>query len=323
MLALVWDGAVNLREVPKPAPRPGEALVRVRLAGVCRTDLEVLRGYHGFRGVLGHEFIGVVEGPPASPRLGRRVVGEINLPCGACPRCRAGLGRHCLHRQVLGLKDRDGAFAEFLILPEENLHLVPDGLSDEAAVFTEPLAAALAVAEAGAISLRSRVLVVGDGALGLLTAMALAHAGTEVTLAGHYPERLRLAEPYGVAGFLEKDLPGQDFDVVVEAGGGPGGLDLALERVRPQGVVVLKSTYAGRYHLDPAALVVPEVHLRGSRCGPFPAALRLLSGGSFDPRPLISALLPFSLGVEALDRASRKGILKVVLDMRPEPGKTP
>lgn len=313
MQALYFDGDLKPTEVPLPVPGPGEALVRLRLAGICRTDLEVLKGYHTFRGIPGHEFVGEVVGPTGSPLRGQRVVGEINIPCGACPRCRRGLALHCRERRVLGLRGRDGAFAEYLTLPEANLHPVPPEVPDEAAVFTEPLAAALAVSQAAPATPDQQVLVVGDGTLGLLISFTMALKGLETHLIGHYPEHLRLAESYGVRTCLENDLPPGEFDLVVEASGSPGGLSLALTRVRPRGTVVLKSTFAGHLPLDPALLVVPEVRLVGSRCGPFPAALRLLERGWLDPRPLISRVFPLAQGVAALDFAREKGVLKVLL----------
>jgi threonine dehydrogenase-like Zn-dependent dehydrogenase len=316
MLALYFDGNLRLRDLPLPEPGPDEALIQVLLAGVCRTDLEVLRGYRAFTGVPGHEFVGLVEGPPESLWLGRRVVGEINIACGSCDLCRRGLGRHCRQRQFLGITRRPGTFAQYLTLPTANLHPLPEGIPDEAAVFTEPLAAALAVTDAAPNLAQSRALVVGDGNLGLLCALVLAVHGADVHLAGHYPEHLRLAKPYGVRGYLEQDLTGRDYDVVVEASGSPIGLALALERVRPRGMVVLKSTYKGHYALDTAALVVPEVRLVGSRCGPFPAALRLLARGWIDPRPLISRSFPLADGTAALDFARQPGVLKVLLDCR-------
>jgi len=316
MLALYFDGKLEMKELPRPEPGPGEVLIQVHLAGVCRTDLEVLKGYHDFRGVLGHEFVGTVAGPENSPWLGRRVVGEINVSCGQCDRCRRGLTRHCRERQVLGLKDRDGAFAPYLTLPAANLHPVPAEVADEVAVFTEPLAAALRVLEAAPVSPEDKVLVVGDGRLGLLVSWVLALHGAQVHLAGHHPEHLLLAEPYGVSTYLESELPPGDYDVVVEASGATGGLNLALTRVRPQGVVVLKSTYAGRYDLDPAGLVVPEVRLTGCRCGPFPGALRLLKQGWVDPRPLIARSFSLAQGLEAMAWARGAWVLKVLLDCR-------
>ncbi|MDI6853298.1 MAG: alcohol dehydrogenase catalytic domain-containing protein [Deltaproteobacteria bacterium] len=314
MQALYYDGDLRLRDLPLPELKSDEVLIRVLLAGVCRTDLEVIRGYRAFRGIPGHEFVGLVAGPEDSPWLGRRVVGEINIACGACDLCLRGLSRYCRGRRVPGLRDRNGTFAEYLTLPAANLHQVPDNIAAEAAVFTEPLAAALAVTDAVPHLTQSRILVVGDGVLGLLCCSVLALQGSEVHLAGHYPEHLRLAEAYGASGFLERELPGGDYDVIVEASGSPSGLTLALERVRPQGTVVLKSTYKGQVALDTAALVVPEVRLMGSRCGPFPAALRLLARGWVDPRPLIARSFPLAQGVEAIEFARQPGVLRVLLD---------
>ena len=314
MLALYFDGQPAIKEVDRPEPGPGEVLVRVHLAGICRTDLEVLKGYHGFTGVMGHEFVGEVAAPKDSPWLGRRVVGEITIGCGGCDFCRRGLAGHCRQRRVLGLKDCDGAFAEYLTLPAANLHAVPPLVPDVLAVFTEPLAAALRVMEAVPVSPGARVLVVGDGSLGLQIAWVLVLTGAEIHLAGHHPEHLDLARPRGVATFLSDDLPPGDYDIVVEASGSPSGLDMALARVRPRGTVVMKSTYVGRYPLDPAALVVPEVRLVGSRCGPFAGALRLLRDGRIDPRPLIARTFPLSQGLEALTWAQKPGVLKVLVD---------
>ena len=313
MQALYFDGNLELKELSLPQPGPGEALVRLRLAGICRTDLEVLKGYHDFRGVPGHEFVGEVVGPPESSLLGQRVVGEINIPCGICRRCRQGLAKHCQERRVLGLRGKDGAFAEYLTLPAENLHIVPSGVSDDAAVFTEPLAAALAVSETAPANPGERALVVGDGTLGLLVSFTLALRGLDTHLVGHYREHLRLAESYGISTWLEDDLSPGEFDLVVEASGSLGGLGLALARVRPRGTVVLKTTVAGHLPLDPALVVVPEVRLLGSRCGPFPPALRLLAQGWLDPRPLISRTYPLSQGPAALDFARQKGTLKVLI----------
>jgi threonine dehydrogenase-like Zn-dependent dehydrogenase len=265
---------------------------------------------------MGHEFLGEVAGPEDSPWRGQRVVGEINIGCGACERCRRGLARHCRERRVLGLKDRDGAFAHYLTLPAANLHAVPPEVPDIWAVFTEPLAAALRVQEVAPVSPAARVLVVGDGPLGLQISWVLALSGADVHLAGRHPEHLALARPQGVATYLAGDLPAGDYDIVVEASGSPSGLELALTRVRPRGTVVMKSTYVGRYPLDPATLVVPEVSLVGCRCGPFDAALRLLQDDRVDPRPLIDRIFPLARGLEALAWAQRPGVLKVLLDCR-------
>ena len=318
MLALYCgdDRQVVLKDLTPPVPGPGEVLIRVTLAGICGTDLQILQGYHDFQGVLGHEFVGVVAGPDDSSWLGKRVVGEINVSCGTCDLCRSGMPRHCRKRQVIGIKDRDGAFASYLTLPVSNLLAVPPQVEDEAAVFTEPLAAALAAVDAVRPPLDSPVLVVGDGRLGLLIAWGLALSEAQVHLVGHHAEHLVLAEPYGVTTFLEKDLPARDYELVVEASGAPAGLDLALDRVRPRGTVIVKSTYADDYPLDTARLVVPEVRLVGSRCGPFGPALRLLARGLINHRALIDRRFPLSQGVEALEYARQSGVLKVLLDCR-------
>lgn len=305
---------VSLKDLPQPRPGPGEALIRVTLAGICGTDLQILRGYHEFKGVMGHEFVGVVAGPPGSSWLGKRVVGEINVSCGDCDLCRSGLARHCRTRRVIGIKDRDGAFAPYLTLPEANLLAVPRQVEDEAAVFTEPLAAALAAVDAVPLPRKSPVLVVGDGRLGLLISFALALSEAEVHLVGHHPDHLSLAQPYGVATFLEQDLPPGDYAAVVEASAAAAGLDLALARVRPKGTVIMKSTYVEPYPLDSANLVVPEVRLLGSRCGPMGPALRLLARGLINHRALIDRRFPLSQGLEALEWAQRPGVLKVLLD---------
>ena len=277
-----------IKELPRPEPAPGEVLIRVHLAGICGTDLQVLKGYHDFKGIMGHEFVGEVAGPEDSAWLGQRVAGEITIGCGACDICRRGLAGHCRERRVLGLKDRDGAFALYLSLPTANLHAVDPKIPDVFAVFTEPLAAALQVLEAAPVSPSARVLVVGDGSLGLQISWVLALSGAEVHLAGHHPEHLALARPRGVVAFLSEALPAGDYDIVVEASGSPSGLELALTRVRPRGTVVLKSTYVDRYPLDPAVLVVPEVSLVGCRCGPFAGALRLLRDGGLTPGPSLT-----------------------------------
>jgi threonine dehydrogenase-like Zn-dependent dehydrogenase len=316
MLAFYFDGQPVIKELPRPQPGPDEVLVRVSLAGICGTDLQILKGYHNFRGIMGHEFVGEVAGPGDSPWLGQRVVGEINVGCGKCDLCRRGLARHCRERRVLGIINHDGAFAQYLTLPGANLHPVPPDVPDELAVFTEPLAAAHRVVETALISSENRILIIGDGSMGLQASWTLALNGAQVTLAGHHQDHLALARPYGVETFLAEDLPAGDYQVVVEASGSPSGLELALSRVRPQGTVILKSTYVDRYSLDPATIVVPEVHLVGSRCGPFPPALRLLRRGWVDPRPLISQTFPLNQGLEALAYAQRPGVLKVLLDCR-------
>jgi len=303
-----------LREdYPRPVPPPGEALVRVRLAGICNTDLEIVRGYMGFRGVLGHEFVGTVEEAEDRSLIGQRVVGEINAYCGECPTCQAGRPTHCPHRTTLGIWGRDGAFAEYLTLPVRNLHTVPDAISDEEAVFTEPLAAALEILEQVHLRPTDRVVVLGDGKLGLLVAQVLALMGCDLLAVGRHREKLAILARRGIPTVLESEAEGLAADVVVECTGRPEGFAAARRILRPRGTLVLKSTYHGRVEADLTGLVVDEITLVGSRCGPFPPALRMLERGLVDVRSLISAVYPLAQGVEAFARAAEPGVLKVLL----------
>jgi threonine dehydrogenase-like Zn-dependent dehydrogenase len=297
MRALVFEsGRACVRMVRRPAPRPGFALVRVLLSGICNTDLELRRGYHGFSGIPGHEFVGVVAGPASSPLLSHRVVGEINLACGRCDWCRRGLGRHCPRRSVLGIRSHPGAHAEWLTLPESNLRAVPDGVSDEEAVFVEPLAAACEILDQVAVSPGMRAAVLGPGKLGRLAGAVLRDAGADVTLLGR-ATRARAGA----------------FDLVVEATGSPKGIGRALSLVRPRGTIVWKSTHHGPSRFDAAPLVVNEVTVVGSRCGRFEPALSLLASGRVDVRPLLSSLFPLASAARALREAARPGVLKVLL----------
>ncbi|HZQ80171.1 MAG TPA: alcohol dehydrogenase catalytic domain-containing protein [Acidimicrobiia bacterium] len=314
MRALHFDGRrLACVETAAPSAGPGEAIVAVRLAGICSTDLQILAGYMGFTGIPGHEFVGeVVEGP--ARRVGRRVVGEINYACGQCATCRRGLGRHCPHRRVMGILGADGAFAEHLALPEANLHAVPDGVTDEAAVFTEPLAAAFSILEQVAVGPGMAVTVLGDGKLGLLCAQVLAATGASVTLVGKHAANLALVASQGVAGVLVADWrPGAAADCVVEATGSAAGLELAMAAVRPRGMLVLKSTVAEPHWLSLAPLVINEVTVVGSRCGLFPPALAALAAGSVAVTPLIDATYPLADGIAALAHAARPGVRKVLL----------
>ena len=270
MLALVFDGELKLLEVPPPEPQAGEALIRVRLAGICQTDIHITRGYADYRGVLGHEFVGEVVSATTADLLGRRVVGEINLGCGTCDRCRQGLSRHCATRRVLGIRDKAGCLAEYITLPLANLHPVPGNVPDAFAVFTEPLAAALEIQEQLHLRPDSRVLIIGDGKLGLLTALVLRLSGCDLHLVGRHPDKMDLVAARGVKTHVAAEFAEQEFDVVIEATGSPAGWQAALAAVRPRGLVVVKSTYPGALDFNPTELVVPEVTVVGSRCGPFP-----------------------------------------------------
>lgn len=315
MRALRFDGQLRIDDASTPEPGPGEALVRVTLAGICNTDIEIARGYMGFAGVLGHEFVGVVEACHDEQHrglVGKRVVGEINLGCGRCKRCRHDLSRHCPHRTVLGILGKDGALAERLTLPVVNLHEVPPALADERAVFAEPLGACYEILEQLRVEPGWRVAVLGDGKLGLLCAHVLAATGCELWLAGRHERKLAIAERAG-ARVARGDGPEGEFDVVVEATGSPAGLDRALSLVRPRGTVVLKSTFHGAPAVQTARIVIDELTVLGSRCGPFAPALRALAAGRVDPTPLVDATYPLADAVEAFAHAQRPGVLKVLV----------
>lgn len=315
MLAVHFEnGRAELRRATRPRRPPGFALIRVLAAGICNTDLELLAGYYNFRGRPGHEFVGEVVRADDPALVGRRVVGEINLACGRCNWCAAGLGRHCPRRKVLGILKHPGAFAEFVTLPEKNLHPVPDSLSDERAVFVEPVAAACEILEQVPFPQRAPVAVLGDGKLGLLVAQVLAAHGAEVHLYGKHPEKLRIVRTAGVRTALAKrNLPAAAYDRVVEATGAASGLTAAVAMARPRGTVILKSTVHDRVPLDTAPVVVNELTLVGSRCGPFEPALRLLAEGAVRVDEMISAVYPLSQAPEALRHAAGKGVLKVLL----------
>jgi threonine dehydrogenase-like Zn-dependent dehydrogenase len=309
----------SLRVAEVGVPRgEAEALVRVLRSGICNTDLEIARGYAGFQGTIGHEFVGVVEEATGAKHLiGRRVVGEINAGCGRCELCAANDPRHCATRTVLGIVGRDGAHAEYLRLPVVNLLIVPDEISDERAVFTEPLAAACGIVERVEVEAGSRVAVVGDGKLGLLCAQAL-RALTEafVTLVGKHDAKLEIARRRGVETVRLDRLSAatsRAFDVVVEASGSPAGFDLALTLLRPRGTLVLKSTFHGETKFDSARIVVDEMTIVGSRCGRFAPALELLKSKRVDVESLISEEFALAEGVSAMARAAESGVLKVLL----------
>jgi len=329
MKALRYEnGSVSVTDVPKPVA-DGEALVRVTLSGICNTDLEIARGYAGFAGTIGHEFVGVIEEVsggveaslpaghqhPAGLTPGIRVVGEINAGCGACDLCRAGDPRHCANRTVLGILGRDGAHAEFLKLPLINLLPVPDEVSDERAVFTEPLAAACGILERVSISEDSRVAVIGDGKLGLLCAQVIDTTGAKVTLIGKHENKLRIAARRGIEAITMNEALKRtsQFDVAVEASGSASGFALAQQLLHPRGILVLKSTFHGKTEIDAAPLVVNEISVVGSRCGRFAPALELLKSGAVDVESLIDGQFPLGAGVQAMNEAGKAGVLKILL----------
>jgi threonine dehydrogenase-like Zn-dependent dehydrogenase len=298
-----------------PEPPKGEALVRVLLAGICNTDLELVKGYYPYTGVPGHEFVGRVETAPGTPELvGRRVVGEINASCHVCADCLAGRRTHCERRTVLGIVGRHGTFAEYLTLPVENLHFVPDGMPDEVAVFTEPTAAALEVQEQVRVTPGQRVVVIGDGKLGQLLAQTLASTGCDLLVVGRHRNKLDRLVARGIATAEAAGLPARKADLAVECTGNPEGLDLARRAVRPRGTIVLKSTYHGETGLNLAQIVVDEITLMGSRCGPFAPALAALAAGRVDVSGLVQARRPLREGIEAFEQASQPGVMKVLLE---------
>jgi threonine dehydrogenase-like Zn-dependent dehydrogenase len=314
MRAVMLDGTtVRVADRPEPEVGEGIALLRVRLAGICDTDLELIKGYMGFRGILGHEVVGSVSEGPAE-WVGKRVVCEINFACGRCPTCAQGLGRHCPTRRVMGILNADGAFAEAVAVPAANLHEVPDGIEDDAAVFTEPLAAAFEILEQIHIQPGTRCVVLGDGKLGLLVAQVLFQAGVHVLVVGKHEGKLAILSQRGIETVLLGDWERKHADVVVEATGTAAGFELAASATRPRGMVVLKSTVAEAAPLNLAPVVINEINVVGSRCGSFAPALRALQSRSVDVRSLISARFPLRQGVEALRQAAQPGVLKVLLE---------
>jgi len=315
--ALWLEGqALRVRDdLPRPSPPPGEAVVRVRVAGICNTDLELVRGYYPYTGVPGHEFVGVVEEAAGAPEwVSRRVVGEINASCGECATCRAGRRSHCERRTVLGIAGRDGVFATHARLPVRNLHAVPDGVPDEVAVFAEPTAAALELQEQVRVAPGERVVVVGAGKLGNLVAQTLAATGCRLLVVGRSPRPLALLAARGIATATADGIEPRQADLAVECTGNAEGLELARRAVRPRGTIVLKSTYHGKAAIDMAPFVVDEITLVGSRCGPFAPALAMLARGAVDPRPLVEARYPLVDAVAAFAHAARPGTLKILVD---------
>lgn len=317
MKALRFTGGhLAVAELSRPK-RADEALVRVTLSGICNTDLEITRGYGGFEGTIGHEFVGIVENAPDAANLvGRRVVGEINAGCGKCYRCLNGDSRHCPARTVLGIVGRDGAHAEYLQLPSRNLILVPDNVTDEQAVFAEPLAASNGISERVEVGPLDRVAVVGDGKLGLLCAMSLALRSPNVTLIGRHAAKMAIAEKRGVEGVLASEITGsmlRSFDVVIEASGSESGFASGVELVKPLGSIVLKSTFHGTPVWPAARIVVDELTIIGSRCGRLAPAIGLLENGAIDVEEMIDSRFPLSDGVAAMDRAAQPGAMKVLL----------
>ena len=316
----IWleNNQISMRSVPNPV-KAGEALIRIRLTGICGTDLEMVKGYYPFSGIPGHEFVGeVVDIASAEPGqreawIGKRVVGVINASCGQCEQCRNGRTSHCENRTVLGITRRDGVFAEYTTLPIQNLHVVPDSIPDEMAVFTEPLAAALEIQQQVQIHPEDRVLLIGAGRLGQLIAQTLALTGADLRVVARHAIQRKLLTDRGIRLIEEGEVQPWRWDVVVEATGSTAGFDLARKAIRPRGTFVLKSTYKGDMTLNLSSIVVDEINIIGSRCGPFAPALRLMEQGKVDPSVLVAAEFGLGDGVKAFEQAAQAGMLKVLV----------
>ena len=314
MKALQWNGSnLTVNDVARPELRHGEVLVRVVSAGICNTDLEIIRGYYPFKGTLGHEFVGIIEQAPDTSLVGKRIVADINNVCQQCTMCQAGQAHHCLNRSALGIKGKDGAFAEYLTTPAENLVIVPDNVTNEQAVFAEPLAAALEIQEQVDFSKYGEAVVIGDGKLGLLICAGLAANGVKTTLIGHHPKRQALFKLPNIT--YAQSLPAKSFPVVIEATGNPSGFNNALALTQPRGTLVLKSTYSEPLVLNAGPIVVNELNIVGSRCGPMDKAVAMIAAGKLDPSCMVTKSYPLDEGVKAVGRAQEKGTLKILLSM--------
>ena len=307
------NNQVSMRDVPQPK-KQNEALIKIRKAGICSTDLELVKGYYPYTGILGHEFVGdVVEADDAS-WVGQRVVGDINIVCEQCEQCLNGRSTHCENRTVLGIVNRDGTFAEFTTLPITNLHVVPASVSDEMAVFTEPLAAALEIQQQVQIQPTDRVLLIGAGRLGQLIAQTLALTGCDLHVVARHKRQQDLLKARGIKVIAEEDVQPWRWDIVVEATGSPSGFSLAKQAIRPRGTLVLKSTYKGEMNVNFSSIVVDEINMIGSRCGPFEPALRLMESKQVDPTVLIDAQYSLDDALKAFEHAGESGVLKVLVE---------
>jgi threonine dehydrogenase-like Zn-dependent dehydrogenase len=312
----VWleNNQIKLADVQQPN-RPDEALIRIRKAGICSTDLELVKGYYPYTGILGHEFVGEVVNAPDTSWIGQRVVGDINAVCGKCEACLNGRPTHCENRTALGIVNRDGVFAEYTSLPLENLHRVPDSVPDEMAVFTEPLAAALEIQQQIQIRPTDRVLLVGAGRLGQLIAQTLALTGCDLRVVARHSYQQEILSARNIGLITEENIQPKKWDIVVEATGSSDGFNLARRAIRPRGTMVLKSTYKGDMNVNFSSIVVDEINLIGSRCGPFEPALRLLEKREVDPRVLISDQYKLQDALKAFEKAAQPGVLKVLLEI--------
>jgi threonine dehydrogenase-like Zn-dependent dehydrogenase len=307
------DQKIQIRDVQKPN-KPAEALIRVRKAGICSTDLELVKGYYPYAGIPGHEFVGDVVDAPDKSWIGQHVVGEINAVCGACEACNNGRPTHCENRTVLGIINRDGVFAEYTTLPLKNLRCVPDSVPDDAAVFTEPLAAALEIQQQIQIKPTDRVLLIGAGRLGQLIAQTLTLNVCDLHVVARHKHQQQLLRARGIRLIIEDEIQPRKWDIVVEATGSPDGFNLGQRAVRPRGTILLKSTYKGDVNINFSSIVVDEITVLGSRCGPFEPALRLMENRAVDPTALITAQYKLGEALKAFEQAAQSGVLKILLN---------
>ncbi len=316
MRGLYYNGTLQLcNNLQLPLRSAGEARMRVLMAGICQTDIEIARGYMAFQGILGHEFVGVVEEADSGFLIGKRVVGEINCACLSCEHCNARMYHHCTNRSVLGISKRNGAFAEYLTLPERNLHLLPDSITNEEAVFVEPLAACYRILEQVPIAEHTRVLVLGDGKLGLLCSQVLHNTRAAVTVMGKHQEKLSILENLGINTRLNSGELHEPFDIVIDCTGSAAGLSAALHFTKPQGILIIKSTVAGQRAIDFNAVVINEIQVRGSRCGPFAPAIEALENKKVVVTPLISGIFPLDRAIEAIEAAKQKQNIKILIEI--------
>ena len=308
------NNQISLRDIPQPN-KPNEALIKIRRAGICSTDLELVKGYYPYTGVLGHEFVGEVVSAPDPAWIGQRVVGEINAACGKCEACLNGRPTHCEVRTVLGITNRDGVFAEYTTLPLGNLYRVPDSVPDEMAVFTEPLAAALEIQQQVQVKPTDRVLLVGAGRLGQLIAQTLALTGCDLHVLARHSYQREMLSARGIRFIAEAEIQPRKWDMVVEATGSPDGFNLARKAIRPRGTLVMKSTYKGEMNVNFSSIVVDEINIIGSRCGPFAPALRLLEKREVDPTVLIAAHYKLNEILKGFEHAAQTGVLKVLVEV--------
>lgn len=316
MKALHYNGKkLGLVDIPDPVPGPDDALIKIQYSGICNTDLEILKGYMNFQGIIGHEFVGIVEKCSKPELLKKQVVGEINVGCGNCDFCLQELARHCPNRSVVGIQNEQGAMADYISLPHQNLHLVPAGLNPQIAVFTEPLAAACEIFEQIQMLPEYHVLVIGDGKLAQLIARVVALHTENLKVLGKHPLKLNLLRNLGIQTINSKKYQPEDghYHMVIEATGSWRGWEMAVRVVRPRGFLILKSTYVGNHQFNPGAIVINEINVIGSRCGPFPVALKLLSKGQVDPADLITETYAFAEWEKAFKRAADKNSLKIIL----------